>query len=305
MNSISNKPLASGLRFIDPSVLTKISSLELLARTVVEGFMIGPHPSLHLGISLDFAEYRPYYPGDDIRRIDWKAFGRSDRLYVKKYRGETNTSCYILLDISPSMSYRSKQLTKLEYGQYLAASLAYLIALQLDALGYVTLDQKVVDYIPARSRRGHLHLILSAIEKVKSGSQTRLEKPLHDLADLIYKRGLMILISDLYDDPEPVLNGLKHFRFNGQDVIVFHILDDHEITFPFDKAALFTDLETGQEMHIQPEMLRTEYTQTIREHIERYRRECVNANIDYALLSTSTPLDFALYSYLIRRSKHK
>jgi uncharacterized protein (DUF58 family) len=278
--------------------------MELLARTVVEGFLMGLHTSLHLGFSLDFAEYRPYYPGDDIRRIDWKAFGRSDRLYVKRYRGETTTSCYIMLDISPSMSYGSGKITKLEYGQYLAASLAYLVAMQLDAVGYVTLDQKLVEYIPAKSRRGHLHLILSTIERAKTGSATRLEKPLHDLADLVYKRGLIVLISDLCDEPETVLNGLKHFRFNGHDVIVFHVLDDYEVKFPFDKAALFTDMETGAEMHVQPEMLRAEYTAAMQKHIDLYSRECVNANIDYVLLRTSVPLDFALYSYLVRRSKH-
>lgn len=305
MNPFGTTGRSALTRFIDPEALTKIARIELLARTVVEGFVHGLHQSPQLGFSADFAEHRAYNPGDDIRKIDWKLFGRSDRLYIKKYRSETNTNCYILLDVSRSMGYGSGRITKLEYAQYLAASLAYLITHQLDAVGFVTMDEKIRDYIPPRHRRGHLPLLLRHIEKLELGGGTGLLKPLTDLAQSISQRGIVILISDLYDDPANVMKGLRSFRFTGQDVILFQIMDPHELDFPFQGPALFTDLETNQEIHVVPETLKAEYLKGLQEHLQTYKRECSSDRIDYTLFRTSQPLDFALYSYLTRRSKHK
>ncbi|MBI1746137.1 MAG: DUF58 domain-containing protein [Acidobacteria bacterium] len=305
MSPIRNTRGAESACYINPLALSKIAQIDLISRTVVEGFVHGLHRSPHLGYSTDFAEHRAYNPGDDIRKIDWKLFGRSDRLYVKKYRGETNTNCYIFMDVSRSMGYGSGAVTKLEYGRYLAASLAYLMTLQVDAVGFVTIDEKVCDFIPPRHRRGHLPMILRRIERLELGGGTGLLRPLSDLAQSISRRGLVVLISDLYDDPADVVKGLRHFRFTGQDVILFHLMDDYELEFPFEAPAQFTDLETNQEIHVVPQALRAEYLKALQEHLQDYKKECSSDRIDYALIRTSQPLDFALYSYLLRRSKHK
>lgn len=289
------------MRFIGPEVLARITGLKLIARAVVEGFIAGLHRSPYLGSSMDFAEYRAYYPGDDIRRIDWKAFGRSDKLFVKKYRGETNTGCHLLLDVSRSMDYGSGAATKLRYGQWLAASLAYLMSLQQDAAGYISFDHKVREYIPARFRRGHLEMVLTAIDRAEPLEESEFSRPLDEVAERIHRRGIAALISDLLDEPESVLKGIKHLRLRGQDLIVFHLLDKNEIEFPFSGEALFTDLETGREMYVNADLIRNEYQAAVARAIARYRSESNNAGIDYIQINTSLPLDFALYSYLTRR----
>lgn len=290
-------------RFIDPSALAKISSLELIARTVVEGFISGLHRSPHLGFSVNFAEYRPYRPGDDIRKIDWKVFGRLDRLFVKEYEGETNTSVHLILDCSRSMAYGSRGILKLEYGQFLAASLAYFAFKQRDSVGFVSFDEQVKEFVPARGSVGHLNAVLHAIERTKAGDKSNFIKPLVSAAERVRRKGIAILISDLYDETKNVIDGLRHFAFRGNDVIVFHLLDPTEIGFDFDESAQFVDLETRAEMHVIPDYIRQEYRRIIKDQTAFFEKECQKDRIDYALVNISQPLDQALFTYLLRREQ--
>lgn len=293
----------SKLRFLAPEVLAKIRSLDLLAKTVVEGFIAGLHRSPYLGFSIDFAEYRPYMPGDDLRALDWKLFARTDRYYVKKFEGDTNTHVTMILDVSRSMSYGSGPLTKHEYACYLAGSLAYLANRQQDGPGLIAFADRVVERVPARQRPGQLQTILTAIEKLAPGRQTDIPRALHAITEIIKRRGILVVISDLYGQPQDVMKGLKHLRFRGHDVIVFHVLDEHELDFPFDQPMHMEDVETGEQIHVVPEYLRQEYVNLINAHIDVFKSECGGAGIDYSLVKTSEPLDFALFSYLSRRAK--
>jgi uncharacterized protein (DUF58 family) len=290
-------------RFIDPTVLTRISNLELVARTVVEGFISGLHRSPHLGFSVNFAEYRPYHPGDDIRKIDWKVFGRSDRFFVKEFEGETNTSLHLILDCSRSMTYKGRGLQKLEYSQYLTACLAYFAFKQRDSVGFVSYDERVQEFVPARGSIGHLNTVLHTIERTASGERTSFKKPLVSVAERLKRRGIIALVSDLYDEPGEVMQGLRNLAFRGNDVIVFHVLDPLELQFDFDQTAQFVDMETRAEMHVIPEFVRQEYRRIIRDQIAYYEKECQKDRIDYALLDTSQPLDNALVTYLLRREQ--
>ena len=293
------------LRFLDPAILARIGSLELKARTVVEGFLSGLHRSPFKGFSVEFAEYRQYLPGDDLSTIDWKVYARSDRYYVKKFEEETNVDCHLLLDISASMGYGSDGITKLRYGSMLAASLAYLMNRQRDAVALTTFDDAIVTMLPPSARASHLRSILVTLDRIALGRRTDVSKPLHLMADAIGKRGVVILISDLLDDPARVAEGLRHFRFRGSDVIVFHLLDPAERTFPFTRAARFRDLELGDELMAVPEIVRQEYLDALQRAIEGYRRELGSAGIDYQLIDTSTPLEFALMAYLSTRVKRR
>ncbi len=290
-------------RFIDPAVLTRISSLELVARTVVEGFIAGLHRSPHLGFSVNFAEYRAYRPGDDIRKLDWKVYGRLDRFFIKEYEGETNTSIHLILDCSRSMAYSDKGIQKLEYGQFLAASLGYFAFKQRDGVGFISYDEDVCEFVPARGSMGHLNTVLHAIERTQPGQKTNFVKPLVSVAERLRRRGIVILISDLYDDPPRVMEGLRHLVYRGNDVIVFHVLDPTELRFDFDQSAQFIDMETRAEMHVIPEYVRDEYRKVLKDQIAYYERECRKDRMDYALLDTSQPLDHALFTYLLRRAQ--
>jgi len=276
--------------------------MELRARTVVEGFIYGLHRSPYRGFSVEFAEYREYAPGDDIRFIDWKVFARSDRYYLKEFEEETNLSCHILLDTSASMNYASNGISKLAYSSYLAASLGYLIFQQRDGVGLMSFDHEVRQIIPARNRRGHLLSILRHLENIKATEQTELSMPLHRIAESINKKGLIILISDLLDEPETVLDGLQHIRFKGHDLIVFNVMDDAELNFPFRNATKFIDMEGPTEHLAIPEMAREKYMERLETHIEAFRMGCGRLNAEYHLLNTSKPLDFALFSYLTNRA---
>src|SRR5215471_18223443 len=290
--------------FLDPAVVARLGTLVLKARTIVEGFLSGLHRSPFKGFSVDFAEYRQYIPGDDLSTIDWKVFARSDRYYVKKFEEETNLDCHLLLDVSGSMGYAgSERMTKFEYGACLAASLAYLMNRQRDAVGLTAFDQEIVSMLPASSRPGHLRALLVTLDRLRTAHETNVSKPLHQLAESLTKRGLVILISDLLDDPEFVIRGLKHFQFRGIDVIVFHVLDPDEIEFPFERATRFEDLETREEVMAIPGAVREHYLREMASFIERYRRELGAAGIDYQLLSTKHPLELALLSYLTTRSR--
>jgi uncharacterized protein (DUF58 family) len=290
-------------RFLDPAVLARLGTLELRARTIVEGFLSGLHRSPFKGFSVEFAEYRQYLPGDDLATIDWKVYARTDRHYVKKFEEETNLGCHILLDVSASMGYGSGAMTKLEYGSCLAASLAYLMNRQRDAVGLTAFDEGIVTMLPASARPGHLRSVLLTLDRLRLGSTTNVSKPLHQLADTLSKRGMVVLISDLLDEPERVIRGLKHFRFRGTDVIVFQVLDHDEIEFPFERATRFEDLETSHEVTAVPNVVREEYQRRIGGLIDLYRRELGAVGIDYHLLETSQPLELALLAYLSTRPR--
>ena len=290
-------------QFLDPAVIARLGTLELKARTIVEGFLSGLHRSPFKGFSVEFAEYRQYIHGDDLATIDWKVYARSDRYYIKKFEEETNLDCHLMLDVSGSMGYGSKGLTKLEYGSCLAASIAYLMNRQRDAVGLIAFDDRIVDRLPASARPGHLRALLLSLDRLRAGNETDVSKPLHQLADSLGKRGIVVLISDLLDEPEAVIRGLKHLRFRGTDVIVFQVLDPDEIDFPFERPTRFEDLETTEEIIAVPGLVRAHYLHQIGGLIDRYKRELGVTGIDYQLLKTTDPLELALLSYLSTRSR--
>jgi len=288
-----------GSGFVDPQVLARIDNLELLARTVVDGFINGLHRSPYLGLSLDFAEHRQYMPGDDIRRIDWRLYARTDRYYVKEFEADTNANFMVLLDVSRSMSFGSKGLTKLDYARYLAASLSYFSSQQRDRVGLITFDQEVVEYVPPSAK--HLNIVLHTIDRVRPERPGQLGPALHHAAGTLDRRGILVVISDLYEEPEAVLDALKPIRYGGHDVIVFHVLDPAEIEFPFDEAAPFEDLETGERIPVVPATQRERYRELIQNHVARLRKLLSDNRIDYTLFDTATPLDYALFEYLSNR----
>jgi uncharacterized protein (DUF58 family) len=299
-------PTSRDLRFLDPAVIARLGTMELKARTIVEGFLSGLHRSPFKGFSVEFAEYRQYLPGDDLSTLDWKVYARSDRHYVKKFEEETNLECHLLLDVSASMAYRGgAPTTKLEYGSVLAASLAYLMNRQRDATGLIAFDQRIVTRLPARARPGHLHAILLTLERLTPGTRSDVSRPLHQLAEALVKRSLVVLISDLLDDPDAVVRGLKHLRFRGTDVIVLQLLDPHELQFPFQGAARFTDVESADEITADPLRIRDQYLRALDNLRGRYERELRGAGIDFLTLDTSKPLDFALLAYLDARARKK
>ena len=294
------------LRFLDPAVIARLGTMELKARTVVEGFLSGLHRSPYKGFSVEFAEYRQYMPGDDLSTLDWRVYARSDRHYVKKFEEETNLECHLLLDVSASMAYRgASPMSKLEYGSVLAASLAFLMNRQRDATGLIAFDERIAFRLPARSRSGHLHALLLALERLRPGTRSDVGRPLHQLAEALLKRSLVVLISDLLDDPAPVIKGLRHLKFRGTDVVVFQVLDPNELTFPFRGASRFKDLESADEVTADPESVRTAYLRELASLTLRYDRELRGAGIDYVQLDTSQSLDFALLAYLAARARRK
>jgi uncharacterized protein (DUF58 family) len=295
---------AAGLRYLDPAVIARLGTMELRARTIVEGFLSGLHRSPYKGFSVEFAEYRQYLPGDDLSTLDWKVYARSDRFYVKKFEEETNVDCHLLLDTSASMGYASKgTVTKLAYGSFLAGALAYLMTRQRDAVGFIAFDDRIIERLPASARPGHLRSVLLSLDRLALGRQSDVSRPLHQLADSILKRSMAVLISDLLDEPETVIRGLKHLRFRGTDVIVFHVLDRDELTFPFDRATKFRDLESEAEVLAVPAAVRDEYLKAVQDLCAEYERELRLAGIDYVRLDTSEPLDFALAAYLSSRAR--
>jgi uncharacterized protein (DUF58 family) len=299
-------PAARDLRFLDPAIIAKLGTMELKARTVVEGFLSGLHRSPYKGFSVEFAEYRQYLPGDDLSTLDWKVFARSDRHYVKKFEEETNLECHLLVDVSPSMAYRgAAPMSKLEYASVLAASLAFLMHRQRDATGLIAFDDRIAFRLPASARRGHLHSLLVGLERLAPGRRSDLGRPLHQLAEALVRRSLIVLMSDLLDDPEPILAGLKHLKFKGSDVIVFQVLDPNEITFPFQASARFKDVESADAITADPRSIREAYLGELGNLKQRYDRELRGVGVDYVQLDTSKPLDFALLAYLAARSRRK
>jgi uncharacterized protein (DUF58 family) len=287
--------------FLDPNVLSSIRNLPLRARTAVEGFLSGLHRSPFKGSSVEFAEYRPYMPGDDPRLIDWKVFARSDRYFVKEFEEESNMNCMLLLDVSGSMGYGSIAYTKLFYAATLAASLGFLAARQRDAVGFAAFDDSLREYLPPRSSWGHLNAIFLALERITAGGKTDLLAPLDRVAEVIPRRGMVVLISDFLEEIGPALAALRHFTFKRHNVLVFQVLDPAEIEFPFDFVSSFEDAETGERVIIAPEQYRDVYRKRIDEFTSRLRAEVEGQNVEYALLNTARPLDRALFSFLAER----
>ncbi len=290
-----------GARFLDPKVLSRIDSLDLLARTVVEGFINGLHRSPYLGASVDFAEHRPYMPGDDIRQLDWRLFLRTDRFYVKQFEAESNANFSCILDVSKSMAYSSHGISKLDYGRYLAACLTYFAHRQRDRVGLITYNDSVLEYVPPSAK--HLNVVLHAIDRAAAGGTSDIVGPIRTATEASRGRGIMALISDLYESPQTVLDALNLLRYRGHDLIVFHLLDPAEIEFDFDEAATYKDLETGEAIPVVPSRLREEYRRLVNEHTEALSKLLGDHRIDYALFDTSQPLDHALFRYLTRRQK--
>ena len=290
-------------KYLKPEVVYRLSRLDLVARLVVEGFITGLHRSPYHGFSVEFSEYRPYMPGDPLRHVDWKVWGRTDRFYVKQFEEETNLRAYLLLDSSGSMGYTSGNVTKLQYAVYLSAALSYLMLLQRDAVGVVTFDTKIRSYLPPRSVFSYLHVLLREMDQLKSRGKTHVSNTFHDLAERLKRRGLIIVLSDLFDDPVDVLNALKHFRHRKHEVIVFHILDPMETTFGFEGDTLFVDMETGDKIHTQPWHIRSEYRKKVDRFLEDYKRECRQHRIDYVAMDTSQSFEMALFKYLVMRKR--
>ncbi len=288
--------------FLEPEVVSRLRNMELRARLVVEGFLQGLHRSPYHGFSVEFAEYRQYIPGDAPRYVDWKVYAKTDRYYVKVFEEETNLKGVILLDKSASMGFAGKGISKLRWGSLLAAALAFLMIKQQDAAGLVLFDDAIRELIPARSVRGQLYHVLRTLEHAQASDRTKVSEALHAVAERLRRRGLCILISDLFDDPEAVLRGLKHFRHRQHEVIVFHVLDDLERSFDYRDEARFVDLETQQEIRTQPWFVKREYQQRVEAWSRDLAQRCREQFIDYVPMTTSTPFDRALLAYLNKRS---
>lgn len=296
------------LKYLQPDVVSKLGNMELRARLVVEGFITGLHKSPYHGFSVEFAEHRQYMPGDEIRRIDWRVYGKTDRFYVKQFEEETNLKSYIVIDTSASMRFASeidkkktKRISKIEYASFIAASLSYLMVQQRDAVGLMLYDSDIRTTIPPHATKQHLRRVLVELEKVRPSQSTNSAAALHQLAERISRRGLVIVLSDLFDDPEKVVAALKHFRHNNHEVLVMHILDPLERSFAFGTDAVFKDVETGEMLTTQPHHVQKAYQDAMKDFIERYKRECRENMIDYVLLDTSTSFDVALLNYLNKR----
>ena len=289
-------------RFLDPAVLAGISSLDLLAKSVVDGFVAGLHRSPDFGFSQEFAEYRAYTPGDDLRHVDWNLFARTERTYVKRYHGETNSQLTVLLDASNSMQYSSGPVSKINYARFLAATLFYLaIHNQRDAAGLIVFDEQVRDYIRPSTRPGQLGRLLAGLEHAMPQAQTDFAKPLQHFQNALHRRGIAILISDFYEKPETIVNKIAPLRFRGNEVILFHILDPQEIRPVMRGSAILVDLETSQRIEVVPEYTATSYRAKIDAHVEQLQSLARGAGMDYQLLVTDKPLDSALGEYLALR----
>lgn len=291
--------------YLNLATLARIRNLQLLARTVVEGFILGLHKSPYHGSSVEFSEHRPYAPGDEIKRIDWKLFAKVDRYYVKQYEAETNLVCNILLDASASMAYQSEgsPLSKLQYGCFLAASLAHFMIGQRDATGLTIFDHEVRSVLPPKLSPTHLRRILAELENTEAGKRTHVAGAMNHLADTMKRRGLIVLISDLLDDVEAIKAALRRFRFHGHDVIVFHVMDHAELTFPFERMMQVRDLESGEQTLVAPQTMRDTYMKQLGQFLTAIERAAGDAKADYKLFDTTTPLEIALSEYLYKRSQ--
>jgi uncharacterized protein (DUF58 family) len=283
--------------------VSKIARIDVRARLVVEGFVAGLHKSPYKGFSVEFSEHRQYMPGDPLRHVDWKVYAKSDKFYVKEYEEETNLRAYIALDASGSMGYASGGITKFTYGKHLAAALAYLMLRQQDSVGLTLFDTSIRKHIPPHASPRQLHTLLRELADATPAMETNIHESLKAMTERIRRRGLIIVISDLFDDHKATLTALKYFRHRKHEVIIFHVLDNKEMEFDFDREAVFEDMETKQEVMVEPWRIRNEYTSRLREWSESIKRECREHLIDYTLVGTRTPFDKALTSYLEKRAR--
>jgi len=291
-------------KFLNPSVISKLNSLELRARLVVEGFMVGLHKSPYHGFSVEFTQHRPYMQGDGLKDIDWKVYGKTEKFFIKQYEEETNLKSYILLDISNSMNFAyEKNVKKIEYASTLVAAFSYLMIKQQDAVGLAVYADKILKYFPPKMSKAYLHEIIKNLSTIIPSEKTNTAECLNSIAEKIKRRGLVIIISDFFDDVNAILKALKHFRYKKHEVIVFQILDPIERTFSFGKDAIFRDMETAEEITTQPYQIQKSYRDAMNEFIGKIKSECLNANIEYNLIETSSPFDKALFSYIQKRSK--
>lgn len=290
-------------RLLSPEIIHQISNVNLAARLVAEGFITGRHKSLFHGSSLEFAEHREYVFGDELKHIDWKVYSKTDKYYVKLYEAETCVKVYLLVDISNSMGYVSKKnsVSKIQYAKYLSAALAYIISKQQDQVGLVTFDEEIKSFIPPRSSGRHLRVITEVLQNTEASSKTKIPEALHNIAERLKRRGLIVIFSDLLDDIEAVNHALRHFRNKQHDVILFHILDDDEYDFGFDKLAYFEDMETKERILVDPKALREEYLSVFGGFLNDYQSLCLDIGVDYVPIKTSVPFDYSLMSYLERR----
>jgi len=296
--------MQEALKYLQPDVVAQLANMELRARLVVEGFITGLHKSPYHGFSVEFTEHRPYMPGDEIKHIDWKAYGKTDRYYIKEFEEETNLKSYLVLDASRSMEYSSPgHLKKIEYASYVAAALGYLMVEQRDAVGLTIYDEQVRAHFPPRATKLYLQQMLRELENVKASNKTGTAQSLHEVAERIKRRGLVVVLSDLFDDPAQVVTALKHFRHKGNEVIVMQVLDPLERSFAFGTDAVFRDMETKEELLTQPWHIQAAYRESFQEFLEFYKRECRENAIDYVLLDTATPFDRALFEYLNKRKR--
>jgi uncharacterized protein (DUF58 family) len=292
------------LKYLQPAVVAQLANMELRARFVVEGFITGLHRSPYHGFSVEFTEHRQYMPGDEIKHIDWKAYGKTDRFFVKQFEEETNLKSYLIVDSSRSMAFASSgNITKHQYASFVAAALAYLMIEQRDAVGLTLFDEYIRTSLPPKATRSYLKEILKELELARPAQQTRTAATLHRIAEQIKRRGLVIVLSDLFDDPAAVMAALKHFRHRGNEVILMQVLDPLERSFAFGGDAVFKDLETQEEMTTQPWHIQKAYQQSMQEFLEYFKRQCRDNAIDYILLDTSTPFDKALFEYLTKRKR--
>lgn len=292
----------TGAGQVDLATLMRIKSLELRAKIVVEGFMSGLHRSPFHGFSVEFTEYRQYTPGDDPRYLDWRLFARSDRYFVKRFEDETNLRCHLLVDLSRSMGFGSLAHTKAQYAVTLAATLGYFLNSQRDAVGLITFDEDVSEYLPARYRPGHLRRLMLALERPVQGRATDLQAPLRKVADLVAKRGLMALISDLLAPIPPLETHLGYLRSRGHEVVLFQVLDPAELTLRFDSPAIFHDVESGRDLYVDPNVVRKQYSARLAEHNAAIHAVCDRLGIEHHLLATDRPLELALFDYLRGRA---
>ncbi|MCC6418255.1 MAG: DUF58 domain-containing protein [Gemmataceae bacterium] len=290
----------------DPSSLARYGRLTMVARAVVEGFLSGVHKSPYKGFSVEFAEHRQYYPGDEIRHIDWRAYGKTDRYYIKEYEEETNLKAHLLVDASGSMGYRGQGPSKFEYAQYIAASLAYLMLHQLDAVGLTLHDTKVREMLPPRANSKHLMQLIGALEKTTPGGETSMAPIWHELAGQLKRRGMVIVLSDCFDQLGPLMNALRRFRHRRHEVLLFHILAPEEMEFPFRKWTQFRNLEVaGHKILVDPQRLRKEYLKNFNAFCQQLRQQAGEAQVDYHLIRTDQPVEQALGIYLTRRQTTK
>ena len=284
-------------RYLSPAVLAEIAGLDLIAKTVVDGFIAGLHRSPDFGFSQEFAEYRAYTPGDDLRHVDWNVFARTEKAYLKRYRGETNTALMVLLDASGSMGFTSEPLRKFDYAKFLASALVYLAHLQRDSAGLIVFHDDVANFVRPSARQGQLMRLLHGIDQARLGTRTDFRRPFFELQQFLKRRGITVLISDFFEDPDTIIDTVRPLRFRGNELILFHVLDPVELEPKLGEPALLVDMETGDAVETSPEYARTEYREKIEEHIGRLRSKAQGAGIEYFLLRTDRPLDAALREY--------